>query len=134
MTRKINKGTLRTRGSQIIAYADDVVVITKRREITHKLVQEIIKEGEVVGLKINEAKTKLMRVGKKDQKNKSIKIENYTFEEVDKFKYLGVIISNDGNRDAEIKEKIMAASRAFYANKKLLKSKKFDQKDQSEYI
>lgn len=73
VTRKISKGTLRTRGSQIIAYADDVVVITKRREITHKLVQEIIKEGEVVGLKINEAKTKLMRVGKKDQKIKVLR-------------------------------------------------------------
>ncbi|KAI4455144.1 hypothetical protein MML48_9g00010570 [Holotrichia oblita] len=83
------------------------------------MTQEIIKEGEQLGLIINETKTKLMRVGNKDKENKSIALENYVFEEVDKFKYL----SRDGSRDAEIKEKIMAANRAFYANKKLLKSR-----------
>ncbi|KAI4464161.1 hypothetical protein MML48_3g00008977 [Holotrichia oblita] len=52
---------------------------------------------------------------KKGDENRSNKV---TFEEVDKFKYLGVMLSSDGNRDVEIKEKILAANRAFYAKKK----------------
>lgn len=121
-TRNINKGTLRTRGGQIIAYADDVVVITKRRDIMTKMLNEIITEGNKVGLKINNEKTKIMRLGK-IKGDKQIKIGDKLFEEVDKFKYLGIMLTNTGTREEEIKEKIMATNRALHANKKILKSK-----------
>ncbi|XP_057657852.1 uncharacterized protein LOC130894852 [Diorhabda carinulata] len=52
-----------------------------------------------------------------------IKIGNFDFEEVDTFKYLGTTLSSDGNKEAEVKEKITAANRAYYANKKLLQNK-----------
>lgn len=54
-TRNVNKRTLRTGGGQIVAYADDVVIMTKRREIM-KNIEEIVHEGEKIGLKINETK------------------------------------------------------------------------------
>ena len=122
VVRKINTGTLRTRGGQIIAYADDIVLVTKRRKIMKDMLSEIIEEGKKIGLEINEDKTKIMRIGKKLE-TREIKIGQYNFEEVDKFKYLGVTISSQGDRRTEIKEKIVAANRAFHANKKLLKSK-----------
>ncbi|KAI4460412.1 reverse transcriptase (rna-dependent dna polymerase) [Holotrichia oblita] len=106
----------------------DIVVIAKMREIMSRILREIIKEGEKVGLKINENKTKLMRVGGKRKEDKSIKMGNFKFDEVDKFRYLGIMISNDGSRDLEIKEKMMAANTACYANKNLLKNKDINKK------
>lgn len=46
----------------------------------------------------------------------------YLFDE-DKFKYVEVMIDNNGIRDKEIREKITATNKVFYGNKKLLKSK-----------
>lgn len=40
-------------------YADDIVFITKRREILNKRIEEITSEGSKIGLKINENKTKI---------------------------------------------------------------------------
>ncbi|KAF2892540.1 hypothetical protein ILUMI_13633 [Ignelater luminosus] len=48
ITRKVNKGTLRTEGSQLIAYAEDLVIITERREIMCKMLNEITEEGRKV--------------------------------------------------------------------------------------
>lgn len=44
-------------------------------------------------------------------------MEGLEIEAVNKFRYLGVI-ANDGNRDLEIKERIMTDYRAFQVNKK----------------
>lgn len=121
VVRKINKGTLRTKGGQIIAYADDIVLVTKRRRIMKDMINEIIEEGKEIGLRLNEDKTKIMRFGRKVESG-AVKIGEHTFEEVETFKYLGVTISSQGERETEIQEKVLAANRAFHANKKLLKS------------
>ena len=91
ITRKVNKGTIRTRGAQIIAYADDLVLVTKRRDIMVRILEEIIEEGKKIGLKINKNKTKIMRIGKELGVG-SIKVGREEYEEVRKFKYLGVTI------------------------------------------
>lgn len=121
-TRKINRSSIRKNGGQIIAYADDVVIITKRRDIMENMIEEIIYEGNKIGLQINESKTKMMRCGKKKGENK-IKIGEHEFIEVDKYNYLGVMITNTGDRETEIKEKIFAANKAYHIHKNLLKSK-----------
>lgn len=63
-----------------------------------------------------------MRYGKKFQARK-IKIGPYEFEEVENFKYLGIMVNSSGERRTEITEKIIAANRAYYANRDLLRSK-----------
>lgn len=50
-------------------------------------------------IKVNKDKTKLMRFGKKPE-NRKIKIRNHEFVEVERFKYLDVIISNVGERES----------------------------------
>lgn len=53
----------------------------------------IVKEEEEMGLKINLKKTKIIRIG--DRKIiGNIKIGPYEFEQVDKFKYLGIVINS----------------------------------------
>lgn len=89
----MNKGTLRNRGGQIVAYADDVVIMAKRRDILTQMVEELIQEGKTVGLSINENKTKILRLGK-NSTNREVKVGRYKFEEVSKYKYLGVMLSS----------------------------------------
>lgn len=62
VVRKINKGYLRTRKGQIIAYADDIVIITKNREAIKKMLEEQVVEEEKMELKINREKTELTLV------------------------------------------------------------------------
>lgn len=63
-----------------------------------------------------------MRYGEKCE-YKTIKNGEYEFEEVEKFKYLGMVIVSDGESRTEMVERIAATNRAFYANKKLLKTR-----------
>lgn len=59
------KGTLRTKGAQVVAYADDILIMAKQRSILEKLLTEIEREGESMGLKINMDKTKFMKIGRR---------------------------------------------------------------------
>ena len=98
------------------------MIVAKRRDIMNNMVNEIIDEGRKIGLMINEDKTKIMKICKK-QGRKHIRVGRYTFEEVETFKYLGITLANDGSRDAEVKEKVIKANRALHANKRLLRNK-----------
>lgn len=70
-------------------------------------INEIIKEGAKLGLEINKNKTKLMALGEGGE-NKEIKIGEHIFEQLQCFKYLGVMLTKKGDRDPEIKDKITA--------------------------
>lgn len=117
------KGTIKNRGVQVVAYADDLTIIAKQQTALKETVQEIIEEGKKIGLEINTKKTKIMTTTKEEQK-REIKLGNNTYECVQKFKYLGVTLNCEGNNDEEINERIMASNRAYYANIRTLKSKK----------
>lgn len=67
------------------------------------MLNELVKEGKKLRLKLNEDKTKIMRFGKQ-LVNNMIKIGEYRFEEVDKYKYLGIIIAI-GNEKLKLKKK-----------------------------
>lgn len=122
--RRINKrGTLRTMGRQIVAYADDIAIVTKQRQLMEEIVNEITEEGGKMGLKINAEKTKLMEINPRRKTTNSVRLGDYNFERVTKFKYLGVTITNTGDAQLEIQEKIQSASRAVGANWTVLKSK-----------
>ncbi|KAI4471641.1 reverse transcriptase (rna-dependent dna polymerase) [Holotrichia oblita] len=114
ITRRVKNGTLRTRGGQLKAYADDIVIAAKRRDIMCSVLQEIAEEGRKIGLNINVNKTKILRIGKPIKK-REVRVGEYIFTQY-------VTICNDECRDTEMSEKILAANRALYANKKLLKS------------
>ena len=56
-------------------------------------------------------------------KNKEIEIEGIKIEEVNSAKYLGTIMNADNSIEEEIKERISAGNRSFFANKKIFQSK-----------
>ena len=56
---------------------------------------------EKIGLKINETKTKYMIVSRQNHETDSLKVNEYTFEKVGHFKYLGADINKDTNNHEE---------------------------------
>lgn len=73
----------------MVAYTNDIVVITETRNKIKERLDDITKEGSKIGFSINEGKTKIIRFGK--EKQHTVVIERYEFEEVDKFRYLGTM-------------------------------------------
>ena len=74
-------------------------------------------------MKINVKKTKVMRVSKKGEGDISIFIERQRVEQVQKFKYLGSLMTADGRYGEEIKVRIGMANDAFGKWKELLTQK-----------
>jgi len=81
-------------------------------------------EATLVGLSIDEDKTKYMqikRIGIKDITH--LKIDNFAFESVEDFNYLGSILNADNKMNIEIVERMAKGNKEYYANAKLIKLK-----------
>ena len=52
-----------------------------------------------------------------------LKIDNFTFENVENFNCLGSILNADNKMNIEIAEKIAKGNKAYYTNSKIIKSK-----------
>jgi len=75
------------------------------------------------GLKLNADKTKSLVCYKKNISSINITLDNKRIVQVDNFKYLGSIITNDGKSIKEIRSRIGQIKNPFLKKKKLLTSK-----------
>ena len=74
---------------------------------------------------MNVKKTKTMIISKQPKgKRLDIKVDNQSLEQVDKFKYLGTQINNDGKPDTEITNRISIAKSKFSSMSKLMISRR----------
>lgn len=55
--KNIDKHSIRTKAGHIIAYINDLVIVSERREMTKKVLEEIVTERGNMSLKINQGKT-----------------------------------------------------------------------------
>jgi hypothetical protein len=97
-------------------YADDIVGMTETMGEMESFLKDLSQCAAEVGLEINVSKTKLMRINPPVQTRtavKVLKIGNNIVEEVDKFVYLGSVISKDGGADDDVRNRIRLASVAF---------------------
>jgi hypothetical protein len=123
--KKLNlRGDISLKLKQIGAYADDVALLARSpktlKEIFHKLQNEVT----LMGLNINEDKTKYMKIKRTGTKDVThLKIDNFSFENVENFNYLGSILNADNKMNIEIAERIVKGNKAYCANAKLIKSK-----------
>lgn len=105
------------------AFADDIMICTSTEtHLQEKLIQWT-QELKRRGLKINVQKTKVMHIGK-ESKSIEVKINEDTLEQVDSFKYLGVIIDREGNMEEEIQERIQNATKLYHSLNKAFINKK----------
>lgn len=121
------KGTIFHHKHQCIAYADDVLLLTRSKEELKRIFIKFEKNAKKYGLKINETKTKYMVMGNSKTKgNLQITTEgenSYCFEQVNQSEYLGVILTNNNNEQPEIEKRIGRGCRAAGIMKELFKSK-----------
>jgi hypothetical protein len=82
--------TIYIKSSQIRAYADDIVTISRSREKIINIYKEIEEKAGKIGVEVNERKTKYMTIRRKPQ---DLKVEGKLFTGVSSFKYLGNIIN-----------------------------------------
>jgi len=121
--RKLNlRGDISLKLKQI--YADDVALLARAPKALKEIFHKLQNEATLVGLNINEDKTKYMQIKRSGTKDIThLKIDNFAFENVENFNYLGSILNADNKMNIEIAERIVTGNKAYYANAKLIKSK-----------
>jgi hypothetical protein len=119
------RDTIHTTSSQICAYADDVVIVTRSETRLRQVYREIQKKTQQMGLIVNEKKTKYMIVSatQKGRQTQNWKVGNKVFERVSSFKYHGNVINKEGRISECVKDGIQVGNRAYAANHHMLKSK-----------
>jgi hypothetical protein len=102
-----------------IRYADDTVLLAESVEDLQELLNLVDVSGKRLGLSINVAKTKWMSFGRLDHTGSMLHLNGHGVERVEKFKYLGSILTQNVDPDVEIKCRIEAARAAFNKMKTL---------------
>ncbi|KAJ4443845.1 hypothetical protein ANN_05632 [Periplaneta americana] len=84
----------------------------------------LLEASKAIGLEVNPEKMKYMIMSRDENivRNGNIKIGNLSFEEVEKFKYLGATVTNINDTREEIKRRINMGNACYYSVEKLLSS------------
>jgi hypothetical protein len=107
--------------SHTVKYADDLVLLAKEETMLQDMIDRLIEIGRCYGMETNVEKTKVMRISRQQFPVK-IMIDHKQLENVESFKYLGSILTNDGRCICEIKCRISMAKAAFKKNRALFTS------------
>ena len=121
------QNTLLYKSIQIVGYADDLNIMARTRNVIEDTYKELEQATAKMGLQVNREKTKYM-VQKRDRNKNLVQGSRNAFEEVEKFKYLGVMITRDNDETIEIQGRITAANKAYYALIGIMKSNHVHQK------
>ncbi len=118
-------GTIFNTSKQLTAFADDTDLLGRGVLKVKESLVEMDEEAKKVGLIFNENKTKYLVVDRSQGSRigQNITMNDYNFEVVQSFKYLGSVINVANDMDEELKTRTLQANRCFYALKHLFRSK-----------
>ena len=107
---------------QTVKYADDLVLMTKEEMVLQGMIDKLIEIGSCYGMEMNVEKTKVIRISRQPYPV-TIMMDKKQLENVECFKYLGSMLTNDGRCTCEINSRIAMAKAAFSKKKTLFTSK-----------
>ncbi|VVC43163.1 Reverse transcriptase domain [Cinara cedri] len=107
----------------IVAFPDNIVLIAETENELRNTTSILLSEGKEIGLKINKSKTKYILLSRQNHNINYLKVDDYKFERVQSFKYLGAEINEYANSHEEVKKRLMAANRYYYSLMPLFKSR-----------
>ena len=98
------------------------VLVAERREHLQHIASWFERACDSMGLKINVGKSKMLTI-KKDQMGscEKVRVNGEELQEVDKFKYLGVMISTDGGMGEELAHRVLEGRKVWGTMAKLWK-------------
>jgi hypothetical protein len=105
----------------IVKYTDELVLLAKKEKVLQDVIDKLIEIGRCYGMEMNVEKTNVMRISRLPLPAK-IMIDQKQLENVESFKYLGSILTNDGRCTCEIKCRIAMAKAAFKKKRTLFTS------------
>ena len=102
-------------------YADDLALISHRKDQMQAKTSDLDKLSRSVGLQIHAGKSKVLRMSTCNREE--ITLDRKPIEEVDSFCYLGSILDKEGGTEADIKSRIGKAQAVFTSLNKIWKGK-----------
>jgi sorting nexin-29 len=108
------RGTIYHTSVQVLAYAGDIDVIGQTTRAVKETFLELEKAAQEIGLTVNESKTKYMEITFKPNNMQYVIVNNYKFEKVNEFKYLGTLIKANNNLTQEINHRLLLANKCYY--------------------
>jgi hypothetical protein len=109
-----------------LEFADDICLLAhKYKDIQAKLTQ-LHEELQKVGLSINISKTKEIRANVRN--NTEIKLQDKVVERVDRFTYLGSVVTKNGGTEEDVLNRISKANTAFVQLYSIWKNKQITQR------
>jgi len=118
-----NETGIKFNGNNItnLRYADDAVLVADTKKKLQRMLDRLGETCKVYGMEMNVKKTKVMVVCKTGKMKCCVTIDDKTVEQVERFKYLGSWITEDGRCEEEIKARIGMAKAAFWQNKEIMR-------------
>ncbi|KAJ4449155.1 hypothetical protein ANN_00551 [Periplaneta americana] len=109
---------------QLLVYADDVNMLRENPQTIRENTEILVEASKAIGLEVNPEKIKYMIISRDQNivRNGNIKIGELSFEEVEKFKYLGTTVTNINDTPEEIKRRINMGNACYYSVEKLSSS------------
>ena len=101
-------------------FADDLCLLSQNHQHLQSKTNKLVEEAAKTGLNVNIGKTEVMRLQNKN--TTPITIEDRALKDVEKFTYLGSVITTTGGTDEDINTKIGKARFSFNSLKPVFRS------------